>query len=145
VRWRAVVAGLVLVAACADLSFTPAIGRISTPIANPSFSRDLVPLIEATCASSGACHLGPNTPSGLDLRPSVAYQNIYNRPPEVPRLAAPVLIRPGFPDSSFLFRVLSTDASYRFGAPRMPLTATPLPSPVIETIRNWILQDAPNN
>jgi hypothetical protein len=55
-------------------------------------------------------------------------------------------VEPGKPDESFFYRVLSTDQSYRLGYPyRMPLTEYPLPSPVVETIGNWIARGALNN
>lgn len=138
-------AAVLLAAACADLSFTPAVDRITTPIATPSFANDIAPILQATCATSGACHLGPTAQLGLVLSADVARANIVNVAPDANVPPAPWLIRPGAPDSSFLFRLLSTTPSVRFGFTRMPLTERPLPDPVVETIRNWILQGAPDN
>ncbi len=130
---------------CSDLSFTTAVERIPVAIASPSFARDIAPLLDRTCASTAACHFGPNAREDLDLSLGLAYAEIVNVPPTNAFLAAPYRVRPGFPDSSFLYRVLSTDPVVRIGFTRMPLTPDPLPQPVVETIRNWIANGAPNN
>ncbi len=147
-RTLAAVASLVAVAACSDLSIDPAIDRITVPIANPSFSGDIEPVLKETCASSGACHSGPNVPSTMDLDPGQAWASIVNVLTKVSGAAyapAPYRVRPGFPDSSLFYRVLSEDAVYRLGYYRMPQTRYPLPAPIIATIRNWIANGAPNN
>jgi len=140
------IALLLAAAACADLSFTTAVNRIEQPLANPSFRDDIAPLLAATCASSGACHAGPTPQQGLNLEPGSAWAALVNVAPQFPTGAAPYLVRPGFPDSSFFYRVLSPDVNVRLGFPsRMPLTSTPLPAPVVQTIANWIANGAPNN
>jgi hypothetical protein len=136
---------LATAAGCSDLSFTTAVNRIPVAIANPSFAQDIAPLLDRTCAASGACHFGPNAREGLDLSLGRAYAEIVNVTPTTSFLAAPYRVRPGFPDSSFLYRVLSMDPVVRIGYTRMPLTPDPLPQPVVETIRNWIGNGAPNN
>ncbi len=133
------------VAGCTDLSFTTPVQRIPVAIANPSFSRDIAPLLDRTCASTGACHFGPNAQQDLDLSLGQAYAEVVNVTPTNLFLAAPYRVRPGFPDSSFLYRVLSTDPVVRIGFTRMPLAPDSLPTPVVETIRNWIANGAPNN
>ena len=147
-RALAAVASLGAAAACSDLSIDPAIDRITTPIANPSFSGDIEPILKETCASSGACHSGPNTPSTMNLDPGQAYASIVNVATKVSGAAyapAPWRVRPGFPDSSLFYRVLSEDSLERLGYYRMPLTRFPLPAPIRETIENWIANGAPNN
>ena len=129
--------------ACADLDFTTAVNSISTPIATPSWSRDLAPIIGETCARSNACHAGPTPPSRQNLEPANAYANLVN----VPAVARTPYLRvlPGQPDSSFFYLVTSTVATERLNYYRMPLTEYPLPDPLRETIRNWISNGAPNN
>ena len=130
-------------AACEDVTVHPAVRSISAPIATPSFSRDIAPILEETCASSGACHGGSSPQLGMSLSLGRAYASLVN----VPSSTVPGMmrVRPGLPDSSFMFRVLSTDQTYRLGFYRMPLTEVPMPQPVVETIRNWILQGANDN
>lgn len=147
-RMLSAVASLVAVAACSDLAIDPAIDRITVAIANPSFAGDIEPILKETCASSSACHSGPNTPSTMDLDPGQAYASIVNVPTKVVGAAyapAPWRVRPSFPDSSLFYRVLSEDSLYRLGYYRMPLTRFPLPAPIVATIRNWIANGAPNN
>ena len=143
-RRAALVLALAAAAAgCSDLGVRTAVDRIPVAIAAPSFARDVAPLLEETCASSGACHGGAHPARALDLATARSYASLVN----APSVFSPALrrVRPGFPDSSFAFRVLSDDPAYRLGYYRMPLTRTALPSPVIETIRNWIQQGAQNN
>lgn len=143
-----VCAALVL-AACEDVSVNPVINRIGTPIASPSFSNDIEPILSQTCATSGACHEGPSSIYGLDLRAGAAYASLVN---VASRARSSMLrVKPGDPDSSFMFRVLSTDSTYRVVGPstspyyRMPLTENPMPAAIVQTIANWIRNGAPNN
>ena len=140
----AAVALLGAIASCSDLSIEPAIGRITTPIANPSFSGDIEPILKETCASSSACHSGPNTPSTLNLDPGQAYASLSDSAKAF-KPAARLRVNPGFPDSSLFYVLLSDTGAARVTYYRMPLTRFPLPSPIVETIRNWITNGAPNN
>jgi hypothetical protein len=145
-RRLAVAACALALAACADLSFTPAIDRIPAPIANPSFARDIAPLLAATCASSGACHGGVAPQKDMNLSAATAYAAMVNVAGQFAPAEAPWRVRPGAPESSLVFRLIDTAVARPGGYPyRMPLTSTPLPSAVIETIRNWIEQGALNN
>ena len=142
--------GLLLFAAvataCSDLSFTTPVNTITTPILHPSWSYDIAPIIGQTCATSYACHGGPNPGgNGMNLEPLNSRLSIVN----VPTVAMPQLgllrVNPGKPDSSFFYLVTSTVDSVRHGYYRMPLTEHPLPEPVRQTIRNWIADGALNN
>lgn len=133
----------VTVAACEDLTVHTAVDRITTPIATPSFRTDIAPILAETCASSGACHGGSSPQLGMNLGLGLAYANLVNVPSQT--IPGMMRVRPGLPDSSFMFRVLSQDQGYRLGFYRMPLTEVPMPQPVVETIRNWILQGADDN
>lgn len=148
--WWGSVAAATLVAAtgggagaCTDLTITRPVDAISTPIANPSFSGDIQPILTVTCASSYACHAGPTPQRGLSLEPGLSYANLVN----VPSASLPPLLRvePGKPDSSALILRLDSSSVARRGLARMPFTTDPLPDPVVQTIRNWIANGAPNN
>jgi hypothetical protein len=130
-------------AACTDLTITRPVDAITAPIANPSLARDIQPILTATCAASNACHAGPTPQRGMSLEAGRSWANLVN----VPSASLPPLLRvePGQPDSSALLIRLDTNSTARRGLPRMPLTTYPLPDPVIQTIRNWIANGAPNN
>jgi hypothetical protein len=138
----ALVAAL-LAAGCADLDFTTAVATIPAAIADPSWRFDIAPVIGESCATSGACHSGPTPAGGLNLEPTQSRANLVN----VASFARPPLMRvlPGQPDASFFYLTTSTVAAERMNYYRMPLTEYPLPAPVRETIRNWILDGAPDN
>ena len=129
-------------AACSDLSIEPAVDRIKVAIAAPSFRNDIEPILAETCASSGACHSGPNAQEELSLDPGLGYGELVN----VPSSFGGILrVMPGFADSSLFYLVMSEDLLTRRGYTRMPVTGSPLPAPVRETIRNWIENGAPDN
>ena len=135
-----------LAAACSDLSFTTPVNTITTPILHPSWTYDIAPIIGQTCATSYACHGGPNPGgNGMNLEPLNSRLTIVN----IPTVAMPQLgmvrVKPFQPDSSFLYRVTSPVDSERFGYYRMPLTEHPLPAALRETIKNWIKDGALNN
>jgi hypothetical protein len=128
---------------CADLTVRHPAEALSAPIADPSFSRDIQPILTETCASSDACHAGPTPQMGLSLEPGLSYARLVGVPSVT---MAPLLrVEPGQPDSSALALRLDTSAAVREGLPRMPRTEYPLPAAVIQTIRNWIANGAPNN
>jgi hypothetical protein len=143
-RRIAVVAAAALVA-CSDLHLNPASSFIQTPILDPSFAFDIMPVLSQTCATSHACHLAPPDTTRPDLSgDSIAYADLVN----VMSHARPGVLRvkPGFADSSFFYLVLHDTASIRLGYPyRMPLTRYALPFPTTETIKNWINKGAKNN
>jgi len=136
---------LLLLAACSHLDVEPAVDRITTPIATPSWSADIAPVLRETCGSSGACHGGPTPQVNLLLEGPDA--TMYTRIVNVAAAYRPsmMLIRPGQPDSSFLLRIMNEDPAVRFGNRRMPLTQLPMPQPVQQTIRNWIQNGAAQN
>ena len=143
-RFLVAAAGLGAGAACSDLSIEPAIGRITIPILNPSFSGDIAPILAETCASSGACHSGANPRNGLNLDRDQAYASLSDSATAF-KPAARLRVNPAFPDSSLFYVLLSDTGASRLTYYRMPLTRFPLPAPVVETIRNWISNGAPDN
>ena len=138
--------GLLAIVGCTDLTITRASDRITTPIANPSFSGDIAPVLRQTCASASACHGLPTGQLGLVLEGSdsaiyahlVNVRSVYD--------STFLRVKPGVPDSSWMYMVLSDSPSVRQNFPyRMPLTQLPLPLAVRQTIRNWIANGAPAN
>ena len=140
---RLALAALVLaVIGCEMISTDVAIDRIQTPIATPSWRNDIAPILNETCASSGACHGGATPQEGLNLETDSSYANVVN----VVTNYGPTLVIPGDSVNSFLVRVMSTDVAVRAGYPyRMPLTEIPMPGVVVQTIKNWIAQGAADN
>lgn len=138
-----VLASLALAAACSDLTIEPAIDRITTAIDSPSLRNDIEPILQETCASSRACHAGANPQLGLNLEAGQAYGELVDVPSTW--FGGMMRVRPGKPDSSLMLRALNDTASVRLGLTRMPMTRYPLPAAVQQTIRNWILNGAPNN
>lgn len=138
-----VLAGLAFVAACSDLTVQPAVDRITTPIANPSFRADIAPILAETCASANACHSGPNAQKGQRLDPGFAYASLVNVASAFD--SSLMRVKPAAPDSSFFYLVMSEDPATRRGYYRMPVTERAMPAAVQQTIRNWIVNGAPNN
>lgn len=144
-RLAAGLAALALVSACADLTVDPAYNHIQVAITDPSFSRDLMPVLRQTCGISSGCHAGPDAQKGLRLdSDSAAYANLVNVVASY-SASGMMRVRPGKPDSSLMYRVLSTDPTYRLGYYRMPVAQYALPSQTVETIKNWITKGALDN
>lgn len=146
-RYPTIPLSLAFLAGCTDLRMNPAIDRFQVPLDSASFKYDLMPVFRATCGSSGACHgvVGTSGPTlGLNLEDdSLAYASLVNVPSSnFPNM---MRVRPGLPDSSFMYRVLIPIPAYRLGYHRMPLTELALPFEVTETIKNWITKGALNN
>jgi hypothetical protein len=130
--------------ACADLTIDAAVDQIQVPLDSASFRKDIYPVLKATCAASGACHLGPNAPAGnivvqLDLSTdSAAYANLVNVPSQGRPNPPMMRVLPFKSDSSFMYRVITTDPTYRLGYYRMPVAPYAMPAATVESIRNWI-------
>jgi hypothetical protein len=142
---RAALLAALLLAACSSLESERAVDRIQAPIAAPSWSGDIAPVLRETCGSSGACHGGATPQRDLRLEGTDAamYAQVVNVPSQI--FGSYMRVRPGQPDSSFLLLLLSESLSVRLGNRRMPMTYLPLPQPVRITIRNWIQNGAPSN
>jgi hypothetical protein len=135
---------LALGGACSDFRtpFDPASGLPDVVVDNPSFSRDVIPILEKRC-SIGGCHSPATAQGGLVLTPDRAYDDLVGVPA---RLASGInRVTPGAPDDSFLVRVLSSDPEVRLGFVRMPLASAPLTPNQIATIANWVREGAARN
>jgi len=101
-------------------------------------------IFDNSCASSG-CHSSTSSAGGLVLESGSSYRNLVDIPPSnsFARAAGFVRIKPGKPESSFVFLKIDQAMDVDFGG-RMPLnSSTPLPSNYREYIRQWILAGAP--
>jgi len=142
--WLAAAAVALTLWACTDLTIEAAVDQIQVPLDSASFRKDIYPVLKATCAASGACHLGPNAPAGnitvqMDLSTdSAAYANLVNVPSQGRPTPPMMRVLPFKSDSSFMYRVITTDPTYRLGYYRMPVATYALPSATVETIKNWI-------
>ena len=133
-----------IIAACADFESPedPTFGLPDELLANPSFSADIVPILDRRCATGG-CHSSASHQAALDLTPEQAHAQTVN--------ASAVLrtgmdrVEPGDPDNSWLVRMIEADPARRDGHPRMPLASTPLTPNQIANIRRWIEQGAAND
>ena len=103
-------------------------------------------IFERRGCTAPICHGGPPFQGGLDLRPEVAYANLF----EVPSTEVDMnLVTPGARDRSYLFMKLAaaTDPSQLNGfqivnAP-MPNGLEPLTPEELEAVRLWIYSGAP--
>lgn len=144
--WQLFAGGLVVtaLAACANLTVNPEYNDVVTSFTDPSFSRDIMPILSQTCASSGACHLGPNAANGLRLdEDSLAYVAMVGQPSAFN--AALPRVRAGKKDSSSVYLLLQDSIATRLAYYRMPLTQLMLPQETIDLIGNWVAQGAKNN
>ena len=129
-------------AACADFTVAPASIGPDTLVAEPSFARDVQPILTARCATAG-CHTAVTHQAGLVLEAGFAYDSLVGRP----STRAPQFVRvvPGDADASWLLRMIGPDDAARLGVERMPLGRAPLTDRQIATIVRWVTQGAPRN
>lgn len=130
------------VPAQANLASNLASIDVSVGPSTVSFRGQVRPIFNANCALSG-CHVPPFPTGSQDLLTD-PYRAIVDQPAleflqgrTVPR------IDPGRPDSSYMLQKL-------LGTPgiegdRMPQGRPPLPQALIDTIRTWTSEGAPNN
>ncbi|MDQ3696655.1 MAG: hypothetical protein M3373_01330 [Gemmatimonadota bacterium] len=130
-----------LAGGCADFEAVedPTFGLPDIVVANPSFSRDVGPILDLRCATGG-CHTVRRRQGEMALESSVAYDEIVG----VRAVTNPAFlrVRPGDADSSWLVRRIQPDPALRPGFTRMPLATTPLTPNQIATIMNWVEQGA---
>ena len=133
---------LALASACADFEAPedPAFGLPNVVVADPSFSRDVQPILTVRCATGG-CHSAATQQSGLNLSSSASYDALVNRL-SVSSSERLLLVEPGDAANSWLVRRIEADPARREHLPRMPLAITPLTDNQIATIANWINQGA---
>jgi hypothetical protein len=135
-------AALAVLPACADFESPedPTFGLPNVVVEDPSFTRDVEPILHTRCATGG-CHTTRTAQGGLVLERGESYDQIVGKPSAQGMLR----ITPGDPEQSWLVRRIEPDDSRRPGWPRMPLAATPLTANQITTIRNWVADGALRN
>ncbi|MCB1128570.1 MAG: hypothetical protein KDM81_18890 [Verrucomicrobiae bacterium] len=132
------VAVLVLSVGCADqiVESAPTVfDRNDAPGPPATFAGIQNAVITPTCAQSG-CHDGTSRPN---MSPAVAYGALVNRPSSTEF----DYIKPGKPDSSYLYLKITGDS--RIIGDRMPKERAPLSPATIDSIRAWIAAGALDN
>ena len=120
-------------AACTDFDAPDPTALPDVVVANPSFTRDIMPIFEARCATGG-CHTNETRQNNLALDPlDTAYVHARR------------ISNPANPSNSFLVLVLRESTAQSVNRPRMPLGQPPLTENQIQTIVNWIGQGALKN
>jgi hypothetical protein len=129
---------------CADFDtpVDPAGGAPDDLVATPSFSANVVPILEKRC-SIGGCHSLATRQAALALTPDAAYDALVG----VPSTLRPSVlrVRASQPAQSWLVAMISADDAARQGVSRMPLATQPLTANQIATIVRWIEQGALRN
>ncbi len=99
------------------------------PLQPVSFNRDIMPILQTSCALNGSCHLGANNGNAhINFDSTAAYATIFEKQ----------LVSTGNPTASLLYVEISTGIM-----PKAPYST--LSPAQISTILNWIKQGAINN
>jgi len=122
---RIVMTGLFGIAAA--LLIGPAAGAQDRPLRAVSFSKDVLPILKASCMK---CHGGKEAKGGIDLS---SYASVKKGGKE-----GPIFVE-GNPDKSSLVTSISGDK------PDMPKKAAPLTKAQVTTISAWVKEGAKNN
>jgi hypothetical protein len=105
-----------------------------------SFKNDVLPVLTSNCV---VCHQGSSPPGNLSLEPANAYNDLVNAPSIQSSL---MLVDPGAPDKSYLINKLNgTQTDVGGSGVQMPYGAPPLSQAQIDTISQWISENAPDN
>lgn len=121
--------GAVAAGILAVLILGPALAdeRRETPLRAVSFSKDVLPILKASCQK---CHGGKDGKGGIDLSSYAAMKKGGKD--------GPVFVE-GNPDKSSLVTSISGDK------PEMPKKAAPLTKAQVTTISTWVKEGAKNN
>lgn len=133
-RLLLVVSVVVLLSACEHAN------PVSTDPPAPTLTSIQNSIFNSSCAISG-CHLGANSPRGLDMSPGESWSNLVN----VQSSGLPTTIRvvPGDPDNSYL--IMKMEGAPGIVGLQMPQGRDPLSDSQIEAIREWIAAGALDN
>jgi hypothetical protein len=105
------------------------------PDRNVSFSQDISPIFQSSCATSG-CHDSGTQESGVNLS---SYDDAMN---SVGNQYGESIVKSGNPDESPLIDKIEPDPQE---GQRMPYQRDPLSQANIDSIRAWIADGAPDN
>jgi hypothetical protein len=108
--------------------------------ARTSFKREILPILQGSCALESGCHVGQAAAAGLRLDGPDPYAALVNAPSSLKPTR--VRVKPGKPDESVLWLKLTGKHKQAgiFGD-RMPLDK-PLPPSEMRVIERWIRQGA---
>jgi hypothetical protein len=102
-----------------------------------SYARDVEPLVIKRCVG---CHAGTEAKAGLVLEPGKGYGDLVGRPStQAPNV---LLVVPGDPEASYLWRKLEGTTAVGKGMPRGMLGFRALPPEELNRIRRWIEEGA---
>jgi hypothetical protein len=116
--------------------------------ATVSFSSNIQPIFNRSCAVAASCHAGPGS-ADLDLTAGVAYGQTVNVPSTQQKNLKRV--NPGNPENSYLVRKIQNGPNISGtimpqGCPATPLSgAQCLSADDMDAIVQWITECAPNN
>ena len=106
--------------------------------AAPTLKTDVQPIFEMACTD---CHGAKRAKAKLDLSAASARGALVNHPADqVPQM---MRVKPGDPESSYLWHKLQHKAAKGKGMPRGIFSAKRLPEAQLEVIRKWIEAGAP--
>lgn len=115
---------------------------VETDAGAPTFSGDVQPIFANSCASGG-CHGGPEGLTGLDLSPSVAYDQLVGAPSfQVPTLNR---VTAGDPDQSYLMNKLHGTFEDVGGSGDIMPPGFGLGAADIDVVSAWIAAGAHND
>jgi hypothetical protein len=132
--WIALSAVLLFLTVCKS----PTTNTSDQPKSDPSFSSDIQPIFNSSCAVS-SCH-NATAQAGLNLSSGTAYGAVVN----VASSEVPSLMRAAPGDATNSYLVMKLEGRQTSGN-RMPAGGNPLSSTQIQNIKNWINQGAKNN
>ena len=116
-----------------------------TPNLEPTFSSIQREIFSSTDSSGRPactnCHNPTLNRGGLDLSPSVSYNNLINVASRLK--AGAIRVIPGDPDNSYIIHKLEGRST--IAGVRMPLGGPYLETGQISVIKRWIETGAPNN
>ncbi len=108
-----------------------------TTSSEPSYAADIEPIFAKRC---GDCHSAKEAKAHLILDPGRGYEDLVGKAAfQVPGMK---LVKPGDPESSYLWKKLDHTAREGKGMPRTLFGSKKLPSDEMELIRNWIATGA---
>jgi hypothetical protein len=123
---------LILSISCADQIVSNCEEELPDPGFTATFSSIQEYVLTPNCASSG-CHVGTNSPEGLDLSAGKSYANLVNVASQQSNL---LLVDPGVSSDSWIIKKLTAD-----GTSLMP-PGSSLNTVVIDSIKKWIDEGA---
>jgi hypothetical protein len=124
-------------AAATLIAVLSVLAATAVPHASTETDRDLSPAVSEMLATRcGICHAGSRPRMGLNLEPARLYRSTVN----VPSRSDPelLLVAPGDPDASLLYRKLLPPEEGWYHGQRMPQRGKELDDAEMELVHRWI-------